>query len=447
MAGVSLSGLASGLDTDAIVSQLISAEGAGRTRLAQKQVQAEQRVATLSSIQSKMAALKTATTAMRSAANWVPVQTVESSDAATVTATRTGGAGAGSYTIDVKSLASSSQKTFAFSSPAADGQLTFGTTSVDIKAGASIDDAVTAINQAGGDVVAVNAQGKLVISSAKTGAASAFTASGDGLTLESERTGKDATFTVDGGPLQSSAKNAVAGALPGIDLNLKKLGSAGITVGSPGPDADAIAKKAKEFVDAYNAVLDITKAATTEKPIKDANSTADLKKGVLFGDQGIVRMVASLRSGLGGSIPGLSGALSQLSDLGITTGAATGGATPSADAVAGKLTFDEAKFKAKLAENPAAVREFMGATAGTNGFAQKFESILGPITDTGAGLSDRIEQQNSSLSTLKKSLTKFDERLASRETALRKQFAAMESALAAAQDRSSRFSGQLSQLG
>lgn len=443
MAGISLSGLTSGLDTDAIVSQIVAAEGTGRTRLAQKQVQAEQRIATLSTLQSKMAALKTATTAMRSVANWTPVQTVESSDAATVTATRTGGAGAGSYTIDVKSLASSSQKTFTFSSPAADGQLTFGSTSVDIKAGASIDDAVTAINQAGGDVVAVNAQGKLVVSSAKTGAASAFTATGDGLALDSERTGKDATFTIDGGPLQSSATNAVKGALPGLDMSLKKLGSAGITIGSPAPDADAIAKKAKDFVDAYNAVLDTAKAATTEKPIKGANSTADLKKGVLFGDQGIVRMVSSLRSGIGSSVPGLSSALSQLSDLGITTGAATGSATYSADSVAGKLTFDETKFKAKLAENPTAVREFMGAVAGKDGFAQKFESILNPITDSGTGLADRIEQQNSSISTLKKSLTKFDERLATRETALRKQFAAMESALAAAQERGAKFSSQL----
>ncbi len=446
MAGISLSGLASGMDTDSMVSQLIASEATGRTRLAQRQVQAEQRISTLSAIQAKMSTLKTATAAMRSVANWVPTQTVESSDPATVTATRTGGAGAGSYTIDVQSLASSSQKTFTFSSPAVDGTLTFGTTSVNISAGASIDDAVTAINQAGGDVIAVNAQGKLVVSSAKTGVASTFAASGGAITMDSERLGKDATFTIDGGALQSSATNAIAGALPGIDLNLKKLGSAGISIGVPGPDTDAITKKVKDFVEAYNAVLESAKAATTETPIKGANSTTDLKKGVLFGDQGLVRMVNSLRSGVSADVPGLSGALASLADLGITTGAATGSATYSADSVAGKLTFDETKFKAKLASDPAAVREFMGATTGVSGFAQQFESILSPLTTAGSGLADRIDQQNSSLSTLKKSLTKFDERLATRETQLRKQFAAMESALAAAQARQADLSSQLASL-
>ncbi|MDO9353737.1 MAG: flagellar filament capping protein FliD [Solirubrobacteraceae bacterium] len=447
MAGISLSGLASGLDTDSMVTQLLASESTGRTRLAQKQVQAEQRISTLSAIQTKLATLKTATAAMRSVANWIPTQTVESSDTSTATATRTGGAGAGSYTIDVKSLASSSQKSFTFNSPSADGTLTFGTTSVNINAGASIDDAVTAINQAGGDVIAVNAQGKLVVSSAKTGAASTFAASGDGLTLDSERIGKDATFTVDGGSLQSSPTNAVTGALPGVDLNLKKLGSAGITVGAPGPDTDALTTKVKAFVDAYNAVLDSARSAVNEQPVKGANNTIDLKKGTLFADQGLVRMVNSLRGGIGSDVPGLSGALKSLSDLGISTGASTGSATLSADAVAGKLSFDETKFKAALTSNPSKVREFLGATTGTNGFAQQFESILGPLTATGSGIADRIEQQNNSLSTLKKSLTKFDDRLATRETQLRKQFSAMESALAAAQARGSDLSAQLSRLG
>lgn len=440
---ISLSGLASGLDTDSLVSQLIAAEATGRTRLAQRQVQAEQRISTLSSIQAKMSTLNLATAAMRSVANWAPTQTVESSDPGTVTATRTGGAGAGLYTIDVKSLASSSQKTFTFTSPAAAETLTFGTTSVPINAGASIDDAVTAINQAGGDVVAVNAQGKLVVSSAKTGAASTFTSTGASIALDSERLGKDATYTVDGGTLQSSATNAVAGALPGIDLNLKKLGAAGITVGAPGPDTAAITKTVKNFVDAYNAVLEASKVATTEKPIKGANSTTELKKGVLFGDQGLVRMVSSLRSGVGSDVPGLSGALKTLADLGVTTGAASGSATYSADSVAGKLTFDESVFKTKLAADPAAVREFMGAKTGTSGFAQQFETILSPLTSSGSGIPDRIDQQNSSLSTLKQSLTRFDERLASRETQLRRQFAAMESALAASQTRQANLSSQL----
>ncbi|MBJ7470437.1 MAG: flagellar filament capping protein FliD [Solirubrobacteraceae bacterium] len=449
MAGISLSGLASGMDTNSLVSSILAAEGTGRTRLANQQTQMEQRASTLQSIQSKLSALKTASSALRSVTNWVPTQTVETSDASMLAATRTGGAGAGSYVIDIKSLASSSQKTFTFNSPAADGTLSFGATSVNISAGATIDDAVSAINQAGGDVIAVNAQGKLVVSSATTGAASTFAFSDSGgstLALDSERLGRDMEYTVDGGASVFSATNTAKDALPGLDITGKKLGVASVTVGAPGPDKDALASKMKAFVEAYNSVLDAAHAATTEKPVKDATLQIDIKKGVLFGDQGLSRMVSQLRIGMSDAVAGLSGTLTSMADLGITTGATTGGATSSPDSLKGKLVFDETKFKAALDANPAGVRELLGAKSGTDGFAQKFEGLLAPQLGSGSGITDRIEQVNSQVSRLKTSLVKFDERLSTREDQLRKQFAAMETALAAAQARQADLTSRLSSL-
>jgi flagellar hook-associated protein 2 len=446
MAGVALSGLSSGLDTDSIISSIISAESTGRTTIANNQTKAQAKVTALTAIQTKLTTLSTASAALKSVTNWIPTQTVDSSDTSTLTATRTGGAGAGSYTLDVKSLASSSQKTFTFSSPTADGQLTFGSTSVNISAGASIDDAVTAINQAGGDVIAVNAQGKLVVSSAKTGAASAFNYSGDGLSLDSERVGKDATYTVDGGALQSSPTNAVTGALPGVDLVLKKVGSAGLTIGAPGPDTDALTTKMKAFVDAYNAVVDSIQTATTTKPIKDASTTTDLGKGVLFGDQSLVRTLNSLRASVGSTIGGLSGSLKSMADLGVTTGASTGSGTYSADAVQGKLSFDSTKFAAALSTNSSSVRELLGAKSGTDGFTQAFQNVLTPITSSDTGIGDRITETNSDISRYTKSLSAFDDRIAARQTALRAQFSAMETALAAAKQKGSDLTAQLSSL-
>lgn len=446
MAGIALSGLASGMDTNTLVSQILAAESTGRTRLANQQTQEETRVSTLQSIQTKLSSLKSASQALRSVTNWIPTQTVETSDAATLAATRTGGAGAGSYVIDIKSLASSSQKTFTFSSPAADGTLTFGSTSVNIAAGASVDDAVSAINQAGGDVVAVNAQGKLVVSSATTGAASNFTWGGSALTLASERLGKDMEYTVDGGTSQFSATNVVKDALPGVDITGKKIGQASITVGAPGPDKDALVSKMKAFVDAYNAALDAMNTATTEKPVKNASTSLDLKKGVLFGDSGLARVMNQLRTGISDTVSGLSGTFKGLADLGISTGATTGGAAYSADSVKGKLVFDETKFRAALDANPASVREVLGAKTGTDGFTQKFEALLAPQLESGSGIADRIDQGNSQVSRLKASLVKFDDRLSKREEQLRAQFSAMESALAAAQAKQADLTSQLAQL-
>ncbi len=181
MAGISLSGLASGLDTNTMISQIIAAESKGRTLLSNQQTQAQARVSKLTTIQTKLTSLQSATNALKSVANWLPTQTVSSSDSTIASATRTGGAAAGSYSVQVTGLASSSQKTFSYSAPAADGTLTFGATSVNIAAGATIDDAVSAINATGGDVVAVNAQGKLVVSSTQTGSTSAFSWSGGAL--------------------------------------------------------------------------------------------------------------------------------------------------------------------------------------------------------------------------------------------------------------------------
>lgn len=446
MAGIALSGLASGMNTNDLVTQILSAESTGRTRLARQQTQEETRVSTLQSIQTKLSTLKSASQALRSVTNWIPTQTVESSDASVMTATRTGGAGAGSYVIDIKGLASSSQKTFTFNSPGADGQLTFGATTVNIAAGATVDDAVSAINAAGGDVVAVNAQGKLVVSSAKTGAASNFAFTGDALTLDSERLGKDMEYTVDGGASKFSPTNSVKDALPGVDLTGKKVGSASLTVGSPGPDKDALVGKMKAFVDAYNAAFDAMNTATTEKPVKDASTTTDVKKGTLFGDQGLTRVMSQLRQSMSESVSGVTGAFKSLADLGISTGAATGSATYSADSVKGKLVFDETKFRAALDTNPAGVRELLGAKSGTDGFAQKFEGLLAPQLNAGSGIADRIDQGNSQVSRIKASLTRFDERLSKREDQLRAQFAAMESALAAAQAKQADLTSRLASL-
>lgn len=447
MAGIALTGLASGMDTESLVKALLSAESTGRTRISQRQTQAEQRVSTLQGIQSKLASLKLATTALGSVTNWAPTQTVTSSDTSVMTATRTGGAGAGTSSVDVLGLASSTQRVYTYTPQPGNEVLTFGGTSVTVAAGSTIDDVVSQINAEGGEVIAVNAAGRLVVSSTTTGLASAFSWSSGGgaLALESEKLGADATYRIDGGAVQSSPTNAVTGALPGVDLQLSKLGSAQVTIGTPGPDADQLVAKLKSFVEAYNAVIDATKTAVSEKPVKDATSATDLKKGVLFGDQGLVRLSSQLRGAVGADVAGLSGTLNSLAELGITTGSATGG-TSSADALAGKLSFDEAKLRSALTTDPGSVREVLGAKAGTDGFAQAFSAVLAPMTETGSGIADRISQAGSEVTRLKSSLTRFDERLERRETQLRRQFAAMEAALAAAQEQQARVGGQLASL-
>jgi flagellar hook-associated protein 2 len=148
--GIQLSGLASGMDADAIISQLMSIESQPRTRVARQQVAIQARQDALRSVDTKLSALKLAADDLRSAALW--------SDARTYDWT----AAAGDLTVAYKANGVDASKAF---------DLT----------GQTLDESVATINGASDSPVwAVNVGGKLSLSRRETGdhATWGFTASG-----------------------------------------------------------------------------------------------------------------------------------------------------------------------------------------------------------------------------------------------------------------------------
>lgn len=439
MALVSLSGLASGMDTDAVVSQLMTFERAGRSRIELKQVATQARHDALRDLGGQLAKLKDAAIALRSAATWGDVQKVESSDAARVGVRSVAGAAPGGHQVAITSLASADQRQYAFTSQPGASQLTVNGRTIDLAAGATLADAVAAINadsEAG--VMAVDVGGKLVLSSRTTGAASSALATGASLVEDPalRRAGADAVFTVDG-VAKTSATNVVTGVIPGVELTLKAptTSAASISVGAPAPDQEAIKTKLKAFVETYNGAVEIVRAKLTEKAVPNATTSTDAKKGVLFGDTNLRSVLSSLREVAG-----------TLGDLGVSTGAATGAAT-SQDALAGKLVLDDAKFTAALAADPSAVRRALGGTTGVEGFAQRLEAVLEPQTQAGGVLEGRRNAMTSELTSLKAALSRFDDRLARKEEALRAKFTALELALSRSQQQQQDFASRLGQLG
>lgn len=430
MAGIQLTGLASGLDTDSIVSQLISAESGGKKKLTLQQAATQARNDALKDVSSKLSALKLATTTLRSAGTWGDVQSIESADTTKVAARTVAGASSGGHTITVTGLARAAQSTFDYAVPAAAGNITVNGHDVALAAGASLDDAVSAINaDENAGVYAVNVGGRLAISSKTTGAASAATATGGMVSNGTTLGGADAVFSVDGvGYTRSS--NVVTDTLAGVELTLKGLtGGTEVSVSTPRADPDAIVNAAKGFVSAYNAVVDAIRQQTTEKRVVDPKTTGDARQGSLFNDSGLNSTLSSLRSAVSTAVPGLSSAMDQLSELGITTGATTAGGTLNQDSIAGKLTLDSAVLRTKLDSDPTGVRKLLGASNGTSGFAQKLEGILEPLTQSGGVFDSRVAAVNDQLTQVKDSITRFDDRLSTHETQLRKQFAALELAM------------------
>lgn len=448
MAGIQLSGLVSGLDTQSIITQLMTVEKLPRTKITLHQDATTQKSSVLSDISTKLTALKGSNDDLKSVLTWLDTQTVESADSSKVTATRTGGAGPGGYDVAISQLATAERQTYGFVSPTADGALNIANadgssrTSVPLKAGATLDDAVSAINSsADSKLYAVNVNGSLVLSAKATGDTSSFAISGAGVGSQTELVaGKNAKLTINGTAYERQS-NTITDALPGITLTLKGktagTDTVGVTVGTPGPDKDKVLAKVKAFVTAYNDVVTASRSAITEQPIKNAANTADAQTGTLFGDSGLSTMLSQFRTTLSSAVAGLSGSVTSMSDIGVTTGAAS--ATISQDSLDGKLTIDETKLSAALDANPNGVRALLGGLSGTTGFSQGFGSVLASYQGSGGLIQSRIKSATSDLTDLATKLTNFDARMDSKQALLQKQFTAMETAMQASQAAGSKF--------
>jgi flagellar hook-associated protein 2 len=455
MADLALSGLASGVDTASLVSQLMALEQQGRTRVHYRQTHVQAQATGLKDIKAKLDSLRSAAVALRDVATWKENQTVESSDPARVGVTRTGGAPIGGYSIRVTQLAASAQKTYGWTGnntePVTltldDGDATTDPVEVTIGANAKITDVAAAINGKSGSPVfaAVVGEDKLVLSSRKTGEDVDFSAAGTGLTgPTSSVQGKDAKYFVGDDPEEkSSPGNVVADLVPGLALSLKGTtsGPVSLTVGAPALDQEAVKAKVRAFVDAYNAVATLARNELGETKVASPTSSFDAQKGALFGDSGVSAMLSKLRSQMGQTYTALGNAvtLDDLTDIGVSSGRPGTSATL---ARTGLLRIDEAKLSEAIANDSQAVRRLFGGGS-SPGFAQDVEKLV----DTLGGVIDaRVATIDRQVRRIGDDLARTDTRLEAREKRLKAQFAAMESALGAAQTQQAWLTGQLAAL-
>lgn len=452
MAGLQLSGLASGVDTATIVEQLMALEAQGKTRLQQRQTSLGAQQTTLRDLKAKLDTLKSAAADLRATTTWGETQSVESSDAARVAAVRTGGAPIGGYTVKVTQLASSAQKTYGWTQSAAASQLTFDDgaggkdpVAIDIAANAKITDVASAINGRGDLPVyaAVVGGDKLVLSSRATGAAVEFSAAGGQLTHDATKdvAGRSATFELNGVPQPASATNVIEDAIPGVRLTLKgtTADTVSVNVGAPTVDRTKVKDEIKQFVEAYNAVVNATRAKVAEKKVADPSTQSDFNKGAFFGDTGLNSMLAKLRTSVGKDYDMASElGLDDLRDIGISTGK-PGAST--ADSKAGLLTIDDAKLTEMLEADAQAVRGLFSSA--TTPFAKDIEAQTLDLSDT---LDSRIESMTKQSKRLSSDMTRVDARLEAKEKRLKAQFAAMEAAMSASQNQGAWLAGQINGL-
>src|SRR3954454_23093051 len=145
---ISFGGLASGLDTNTIVDQLMAIERQPQNRLKLKQGQIDARKSALGDVMSRLKNLRLAAQDLKSTTLWLDTQSVDVNDTTKIAATRTGGAGTGGYQVTVTQLASASQHWYSYpaTAPATDQTLTIAGHDITIFAGSDITAAANTIN-------------------------------------------------------------------------------------------------------------------------------------------------------------------------------------------------------------------------------------------------------------------------------------------------------------
>jgi flagellar hook-associated protein 2 len=442
MAGVSLGGLASGLDTESMIKQLLSLERGPQTRLATQQRQAEVRQTALRDVQTKLRAARDAAADLRLPGTWTDRQTATASAPTLLTPRATGMAGSGAYSVNVVQLARAEQRTFNAATLPASFTVTPKTGSAyGVTVGAGEDAAAVAarINaDAAAPVYAAahtlsDGSKRLVLTSRTSGAGGSFTVDAGLPQIDSAyRAGQDAQVKVDSDPtVYTSSTNVVTGAIGGLELTLTGEGTTTVTVGAPALDKDAVIAAVKKLVDRYNDALGTMRTQLVAERVANPQSDADAVKGLLRGDAGLRAASSGVRLAIG---------TADAVALGISTGAGSGEGTPSKDAISGRLTVDEAALRRALDADPLATRAMAGRVASA------LEAVIAPVAGASGTLDDRLTTEGDGLKRLRDAALVAGDRLARTEKRLRAQFTALETALAQSQSRGQWLSGQLASL-
>ena len=121
---ITLTGLASGLDTESIISQLMAIEQNKVTAVQRRQIAVKQHKTDLHDDQDQARRLQDRGRRPGRRATWKPAQTTSSSDPTKVDVTLLGGAGIGGHSLQVNKLASSAQHGFTYTPSATAGKIT-----------------------------------------------------------------------------------------------------------------------------------------------------------------------------------------------------------------------------------------------------------------------------------------------------------------------------------
>jgi flagellar hook-associated protein 2 len=434
MATFSIGGLASGLDTNEILTKLVALERRRSVDLLQvEQQEARGRQGALGELGTRLAALKAAVDKLRDPAQAL-ARRATSSDPDVLGATAGSGALTGTTEITVHTLArgsiaaSASGKTSADATVAAGpGSFTFQVGSEDpqtiaIDATTTLSGLASAINAlgAGASASVVNLgtssspDYRLRIASRDTGTANAVAIVADDtdLGVAETQTALDASFSVSGfaTPLTRSS-NVVNDVIPGVTLSLEDAGGP-VTV-SVATDADAVRTDLEAVVAKFN---DVVAYVSQQSAVTQGTSSEDrdVVAGPLAFDGTVRSILEGLRTSVSATVDDLAGGFSLLAEIGLTS---------TRD---GTLELDGERLEAALAEDEAGVAELFAGLGAGSGVFDRVSDYLGGVTQADGLLETRTDSVAASIDSLQSRIDAGERLVAAFEANLRDTFINLE---------------------
>ncbi len=438
-----ITGLASGINTNEIIQAELAEQEAPMNNMESEITGMQSLDGQLTSVQSSLQLVLVDVQILGDASTFFPTQAVTSTDSSLVDATSTGGVGAviGSSTVEVTGLAAAAQRTFAFTSPTSPDTVTIDGKPLSLDAGATSSDLANAINSDDSLDVWASAtnSGQIVMSNRTTGKETgSYIQVSDtaGSLVENtalQNAGQDAAYTINGVP-GSSSTDTVTGAIPGVTLTLNGVTGAGdpVTVGvsPPAPDTSAIAQQVSQFVSDYNSALSGIESATSTMPSNSSTGgTYNPNGGSLYGDVELESVMSNMRDAMIQPGAGLPTGMASMSDIGITTGASTGGLSSSA--INGMLTVNTATLDQALQTNPNGVQAVLQT------WATNLGKILNNESGPGGAIQTRINGDQDEITNLQNQYSSLQTLFAQQEKSMEQQWATVEGTLSKLQSQSS----------
>lgn len=415
---ITFGGLATGIDTDAIVSALMKIERAPIDRLEKDQAYYKNRLSAFSKLEEKLKAFLGKAEAVDSATKLnSPAINSTSEDYLSVTASNT--AGVGSYQMTVMALAQQQKDVSQGYGSKSDAVFGTGTISLTVGGEAHSIDINTESNSLEGIAKALNdanlGVGATIINDGTvspyrlvlTGddVSQSFSLDTSGLSGGTEPTpvmsntqaAQQAHLVIDGIDVYANS-NTVDSSIPGLSMELLRADPTTATTINISTDKEAAGTKVKEFVTAYNDIITFF---------------AEQKDSGWGNDSAFRSIKGQLQSFLVSSHG--EGSFTSLSQLGFET---------QRD---GTVRLNQTTFDQAMNEDYEGVVSLFAGSGELSGVSEQFATYLQGVTDRVDGIyAGRKESTDSTIRQIDQRITSLEARMEQKEKTLRAQFTAME---------------------